>query len=364
MLLACAKEKVSKMNYEEMFTANKELNEKEISEGRIVLRSKPRKLVVILTTECNLKCIMCWRIQYSSNFTPGVLEKIEILFPYLENIFWQGGEVFMVDFFKKILLKASKYPRILQTIQTNGLLIDDEWAGILSQNNIALYYSIDAVTKKTYEYIRRGGRFEDLIKSIETVNRHTQKHNNRVSLMINAVVMRSNYKELDLFPKFCKVYNFKSLRFEYVRPDTCFHEDIFTVNKDIEALKYLRDTMPRIKERCAMLGIEVESCLEPYLNLNEDGLNTERPDMQVSSDSIICKLPWKQLLIDTGIGGIRPDCLCPRSVGSICDSTIEKLWNNKIMQNYRKNIVNRTMGGWCSEDCLINAMPPYQREGL
>ena len=38
---------------------NRLLNEKEIKEKKIVLKSKPQNILLILNNVCNLKCIMC-----------------------------------------------------------------------------------------------------------------------------------------------------------------------------------------------------------------------------------------------------------------------------------------------------------------
>lgn len=352
------------MNSVDIFKRNKELNEEEIKRSEIILKSKPRMLRLILTTRCNLKCIMCLGLENPSTLPFEVLEKIDCLYPYLEQINWQGGEVFLVDYFKKLFQKASSYPQIRHSIITNGLLIDEEWAELLVQNNVYLSYSIDAVIKETYEYIRRGASFDDLIKSISIINRYKKKGNNGVTLMLNVVVMKSNYRQLQLFPEFCKRYNFTHLRFEYLRPEAAPEEDIFTIRKDEEALGYLKNAMPGIEDKCKGLGIEIESCLRPFLDNNTHASEDNIDKSFSSPEETTCKFPWKQLLIDTGKGDIRPDCLCVRSLGNIFDNTIEELWNNEMMQEYRRRILNKTLKGYCAEACVINATGLRQREGI
>ena len=52
------------------------------------------------------------------------------------DVAWQGGEPMLrgLDFFRRSVELANKYrqphQRVLHTIQTNGTLIDDEWAGL------------------------------------------------------------------------------------------------------------------------------------------------------------------------------------------------------------------------------------------
>lgn len=112
---------------------------------------------------CNLRCTYCYYIE-KSNLYPGehawrmpeeILEKyIEsyIASQPLENprvVFaWQGGEPTMlgVDFFEKAVALEKKYSdgrRIENTLQTNGMFIDEKWAEFLKKNNFLVGISID-----------------------------------------------------------------------------------------------------------------------------------------------------------------------------------------------------------------------------
>lgn len=336
------------------FLDNRALNEQEFKSGKIILKSKPRTLMIVLSARCNLNCIMCPRPNSSYVLPPDFFRKVEPLLPYLESINWGGGgEVFFIEYFKDLFNKVSRWPDIRQDITTNGLLIDASWGRILAENKVNLSFSIDAVTEKLYEYIRRPASFANLIRSIECVNRYRANNENNIKLILNVVVMKCNYKELNLFPDFCNKYNFQQLRIEYLRPVIDPELDIFTVKKDSLAIRYLREIMPEIEQNCRDSGIKLESCIRPFLDSDTEVL--------INSNKLIynCKLPWQKLLIDGSAKGmVFPDCLCPHPLGSILDHSIEELWNNDIMQQYRKNIVNQNVQGWCSERCLI-----YERTG-
>lgn len=325
---------------------------------KTVLDSKPRMLVMVLTNICNLRCIMCSRVSSHGNFTlpfeaaTGIYE----LLPYLEDIDLQGGEVFLVDYFKDLFRKISEYPHICKRIVTNGLLIDREWASIFAQaENVDLTYSIDGVTETTYEKIRIGAKFFDLIRSIDLINEVNRGCSDAIHLRINTVVMRSNYKELNLFPAFCKRNNFRHLRFDFLRPDVSPHEDIL-FSRDDYAAAYLRKAMPEIKSVCEEFNIGFEYTFEPFISESWQ----HRQDTHISFNQPIlkCKLPWKKLFIDTG-GIISPDCLCKHPVGNI-EETIEKIWNNERMQLYRQKLSSGFIDGWCSKTCINNAVDSFQ----
>ncbi len=360
------------MEKENLFIKNKQLNENEIKTGEIRLTSKPRMLMVVLTTRCNLKCIMCSRKNPSGDVTLPftAIKQIRELFPYLEAVDWQGGEVFLVDYFKELFLEAGTYPNIDQSIITNGLLIDEQWGKIFGKNKVNITYSVDAVTKDTYEYIRRGAKFEHLLNSLEIISEVNKRCGNPVNLHLNAVIMRSNYKQLNLFPDFCRRYGINHLRFDFLRPDMAPEEDIL-LKPDIEAIKYLQAELEVIEKESKKLNIWFEYTFRPFLfNLKTDCpmaqfQNTEnmsRDNYQAAN--LKCKLPWKKLYIDAcGNGIVRPDCLCKHNLGSIMDSSIEEIWNSETMQLYRQNLVKGSIQDWCSDTCISNAVDTYQLKG-
>ncbi len=148
---------------------NKELNLSEVLERKIVLSSRPQTLRVILTNRCNIDCIMCDISSHGNDDTIPLeaLSKIEPLLPYIESIDWQGGEVFMVPYFKAFLKSIiEKHGHITHAIQTNGLFLSDEWAEIIAANNITLLVSINSTRKEIYEHIHRGANFDRLLDNL------------------------------------------------------------------------------------------------------------------------------------------------------------------------------------------------------
>lgn len=87
------------------------------------------------------------------------------------TIAWQGGEptLMKLEFFKKAVALAEKYRRpdqkIEHTIQTNGLLLDDDWCAFFKQHGFLVGLSIDGPREShdTYRRDRRGGGTFDLV---------------------------------------------------------------------------------------------------------------------------------------------------------------------------------------------------------
>lgn len=338
---------------------NRLLNENEIKADKIVLDSKPRVLVPVLTNKCNLRCIMCSRIRLNKFYTLSfkLMKKLYKLFDYLEEIELQGGEVFLVDYFKELYHEIGKYPNIYKRIVTNGLLIDQELADILAKiGNLELTYSIDAVTKETYEKIRAGGKYSDLIRSLELINNANKKYSSNVKLRINATVMKYNYKEMEKYPEFCKKYNIENIRFDFMRPDVLPQEDII-LSRDEHHTPLLCKIVEEMENKCKEMNIGFHCAFKPLITSYSNKTNVD-----CNSNKFKCKLPWKKMFVDID-GFIYPDCICQESIGNIADP-IEEVWNSERMQLYRKNISNGSIDGWCSKHCVDGTIDSSQLEGI
>lgn len=337
------------------FIQNKQLNEIEFTEGKIILQSKPRSLRVILTNICNINCIMCESSFETNKFTIPYkfVEPIIEFFPYLEYINWQGGEIFLVDYFKDLLEKAFAYSNIRQEIQTNGLLIDDEWAELLMKYNVDLFFSIDGTTKETYEKIRKGANFEKLLRNISLVNRFKEKYKSHSYMTLCVCVMRSNYKELKEFISFAKEFKFQRVIFGLLRGKFVPKEDIFNP-PDQEAIDYLRDIIPVIEKTCFENKIEFDYQFKSILRSEVD-INTEK---HYEANFKKCRFPWSQLHIDAiRRGNVYPDCMCQQSIGNLMQENIIDIWNGSLMQQYRRGALMGNSQNLCSEACNRKLVP-------
>jgi uncharacterized protein len=112
-------------------------------------------------SECNLACDYCF-FRQKSDLYPSQRQRMSdtMLDLYIRQLFeaargepvavaWQGGEPTLmgIDFFRRSVRLAEEYREpgqdVLHTIQTNGTLIDDEWAAFLGEHRFLVGVSID-----------------------------------------------------------------------------------------------------------------------------------------------------------------------------------------------------------------------------
>lgn len=349
-------------NDNDPFIKNKVLNEIEITEKRLVLQSKVRAILAMVINRCNVRCIMCKIWKSSWQASAKTLKELVQLFPYIEDMVWEGGEVFLMKEFSQILEETGQYPHMKQVIFTNGLLLNEKIIEKLIhiRGNVDIVFSIDAVTKDTYEYIRQGGKFERLIKNLTLFNEIKKRQHCNINIYFNAVIMRSNYHQIERFIDFAKEYGFNAMTLTPIRGDYGA-ENIFE-NHDIEALEYIKKVMPRITSKAYEYGIRLHNWIpgtqgegchpqiqsEAYTNLSANTTTSLNNDYK----KIICYAPWQRLVIDSE-GQVRPFVFCLNKwIGNTGRSSLQDIWNCEAMQEYRKRLINHDYRDLCQPECI------------
>ena len=146
-------------------------------------------LIIKVTNSCNLNCSYCYYLEASrtnriETMNQKVIEKAiksRLDFEGKEVRFiWHGGEPLSVglDFYKKVIQFQEKYKktnqRIINSLQTNGALLSDEWALFLKETDFKVGVSIDG-PEVIHNYNRKlnsgAGSFTEVMKGIETLRK-------------------------------------------------------------------------------------------------------------------------------------------------------------------------------------------------
>jgi uncharacterized protein len=114
------------------------------------------------------------------------------------TIAWQGGEPTLmgVDFFKKSIEYQQKYKKpnmtFQNTMQTNGVLLDDEWCQFFKENNFLIGISIDGPKELHDAYrVDKGGKgsFDRVMQGLH----YLQKHNVDFNILTTVHAANGDY---------------------------------------------------------------------------------------------------------------------------------------------------------------------------
>jgi wyosine [tRNA(Phe)-imidazoG37] synthetase (radical SAM superfamily) len=120
-----------------------------------------------------------------------------------------SGEVFASPMLMEFLanISTNDFPNLKLILQTNGLLIPKNWSrlGDLQHRVKDVTVTIDAANSATYEKLRRGGLWTELLTAMDWLKTH--KNIFGYSLTTRMVVQVDNYREIPDFYHFSKHYD-------------------------------------------------------------------------------------------------------------------------------------------------------------
>ncbi len=138
---------------------------------------------------CNIDCGYCYFKKKKADSHDSMLMS-DVTLEALINEFckmsdrvefvWHGGEPMLagMDFYRKAIeyqsIWVNKGCDVFNSIQTNGLLIDDEWARFFSENNFSVGTSLDGPKffhDKTRIISEERGSFNNVMRAINTLRK-------------------------------------------------------------------------------------------------------------------------------------------------------------------------------------------------
>ena len=148
-------------------------------------------------SDCNVDCTYCFykcrapqvgtgRQRMSGDVLERLVKDYMGLRFQLSGFAWQGGEPTLmgVDFYKKAVELQKKYAnpgqQIVNTLQTNAVLLDEQWCRSLHDNNFLVGVSIDGPEgfHNHYRTDRAGaGSFQKVIKAVENLKKYKVEFN-------------------------------------------------------------------------------------------------------------------------------------------------------------------------------------------
>jgi uncharacterized protein len=157
---------------------------------------------------CNLNCTYCYYLEKAKLYQGSQMRMDEKLLElyirqYISvqqvpvvSFVWQGGEPSLlgIDYFKSAIKLQNKYAngkKIENSFQTNGTLLDDNWAKFFKENNFLVGISIDGpeeIHNLHRPFKTNKPSFSDVMKGIDVLHKH------KVDFNTLTVVNRHNSK--------------------------------------------------------------------------------------------------------------------------------------------------------------------------
>jgi len=195
-----------------------EMNEEQTKKYRDIIINKtvtsdgPEFLHLSYDESCNLSCPSC-RCEKVS-WTEGPLYEhkkkaqqkvIDYAFgephnKYIHLSITGSGDPFGSKLFRELLfnIDGSKFPNVYINLQTNGVMFTPKYWDKMKRihSNIdAVLISVDAGTEETYNVVRRGGNWKQLMANLDFLS-EKRKLGEIKYLRLDMIVQKRNYKEM------------------------------------------------------------------------------------------------------------------------------------------------------------------------
>ena len=165
-------------------------------------------LQIEITSKCNAMCIMCPHTIFIEQWNSGDMDmetykQISKIFPLVRKVHFNGwGEPLIYEkIFEMIKIAKSSDCDVILT--TNGALLTSEIIDKLIELHLnSLIVSIDGATPETFEKIRVGLKFNEIVKNLKTLEKTKLKEKaKKPETSIAFTLMKENINELPLLVK-------------------------------------------------------------------------------------------------------------------------------------------------------------------
>ncbi|MBP7652286.1 SPASM domain-containing protein [Candidatus Dependentiae bacterium] len=307
---------------------------------------------------CNLHCKMCHfgflgdhpkdpkqiKLDDFKKFGDNVLYKTEeIAFSPCTDPLVHSNYSGLLD-----ILKNYNVPKMW--MMTNLQLLTEEIAEKLVRMKFyRLLISMDSYKKNIYEDIKRGAKFEVLIKNIEMINNFKKKYNTEYPLInFNFVLMNTSVSNYDGYLKFVKEIGGTSVGF--------FHVVVYKDVKEMssESMWHHKEKYNEFYDKVIIdskkYGVSIERIPEKF-NLKDESLNHIKPETNKFEPK--CRYPWYILVVYPN-GTFKP-CefwFNQKPWGNLINDKFEEIWESDQYKKLRWEIAFNKPSRTCCRKCV------------
>lgn len=309
---------------------NSELNLAELEDGKTILQSYPRRLVLELTNACNLNCVMCGR--NAADFKPTVFDmenfySLEPLMDVVEEVTLMGwGEPTIHPRFIEMLEIINRHSA-RKYFCSNGMNLKKIKNAIFDYNVDVFAISLDGATEETNSRIRRGSNINEITKDLKDIVRMKKERGLKYP-WINFVfcAMNSNIHELPELVRLAAEIGIEEVKVVYL---TVFEETLLN-----ETLWGHEDKVKAFFEEAITVGEELGIILKLPHYIGED-----EADDKLHKD---CFVTWRDFFVGSD-GYVRPCMSTPVQFFEYDrDKDFVEMWNALEYQKYRENVNDQT----------------------
>lgn len=308
-----------------------------------------------IINRCNLRCVMCYhsleatRRARTAYLTAEAFAAIaERVLPHTHRLSLSlGNEPLTSPHFIPILRVAARYDLPHVNFYTNGLLLNDETIDAIVEHRVTqVCISVDGATRSTYNYIRRDGDFDRLVRNIERlVTRRHAAGSLTPRVRFDITMMQRNIHEMPDLVTLAARLGAQELSFRHL----VAFEGLAMEPESLTRTKALSNYwLDRALARAAELRLEVQHHPEPF-ELTPPARSPEAPPAAPFLQTPYCPFPFFHVTVTPG-GQVLP---CPHAHGEepygevSRTTTLDEIWLGPRFTELRQRILRHDPPDMC-----------------
>lgn len=366
--------------------------DQDILDGRDVASAFPTKLVIDPINSCNLRCRTCSQ-GISQDFPHSQLSArhlqflAEAMLAAKTICLFGTGEPMLVKGllpFVSWLGQSGKGRRI--DFLTNGTLLDRK--GLSAPGGLRLGVSVDGANPETFEALRHGARFDEVMENIRAFRRQRPE----IELYLNATISRCNMDEIAALAALAADLGATAICFS---PVHAYEPRLAPLALTAEDAPLLNAQLQEAQDIAARNGLVMHNSLPPefppgdgrppqskgelqaYLRALPEASPVQGASIEAASEALRhappppplaafnafttrpvdlaepppapaaggirmphCFAPWKFAFVESD-GRVRPCCVLDQYMGDINDQPFANVWNGQAYRRLRRAMLGR-----------------------
>jgi MoaA/NifB/PqqE/SkfB family radical SAM enzyme len=304
--------------------------------------SLPTWLNTTNSTVCNLSCSFCpqaygkgvdWRME-----EPIYRKVIEELYPAAQIVQLSAfGEPMMTPHLADKFADLERFGVKLEMVTNATLMKGDALLARMARIMGLLTVSIDGATKATYDALRVGANFDEVVGNVRAYNRFRRAlpEPQRAPLHFNTILMKRTLAELPDFLKLAKELDAQHVTAMHMvhmpNTDEAMREEMLHTSREWK--ERTNDVLARAGELARSIGLSV-NLPPPFAIESRPGGAASGP----KPEPIRCWFLWQRMYVGP-FGDVVPCCLSGiHANGNVKESDFATQWNGPLYREMRRRV--------------------------
>jgi radical SAM protein with 4Fe4S-binding SPASM domain len=338
--------------------------------GRLVWTSRPTEIEFGFNNHCNLLCVMCHQadgIPPKSMPAPRAREVLGQILPHALHLTpSDASEPLMNDLDEVVRLCHEHDVQLL--LYCNATLLDEPTFRKIAPVTHRLWFSVDSPDKATFEALRAGSDFDEVLANIMTVMPLAKQA--RIEVGFNAVVMEPNWRHMPDLVDLVAELGGSEMSMQELLPNSTGYDEL-KIDGRVDEQEF-GAMVAEVHRRAHARGVSVQLQLHQpwggYVEATPPRQGSRAPLAEIRylhMDSLarmhpgFCPMAMNYLKV-TPDGSVYPCCRGPDELrmGNVLEQPFEEIWNGPAYQEFRRRMLAGDYPKVC-RDCVVLVGPAH-----